>query len=203
MIIVGWNNWFCSVNYPAIPKPYFTDGHPDEIDFKEAEDFGGEMVSRSLRIYKGEIQLIPKFPTGREYDEIYDPLPPPPKEATEEFYLNHFGLKFSVDKDKCKYPKCTLCIDNCPMQSINFSVSPPSFDVNCDKCFLCEQICPNGAINYDWDSYVKSHLAMIPPLEESLKLFEERGKFRRLISQEKIGWDTFFWKKRHPRFKVK
>ena len=40
LIVIGWNDWFGSCFFPAIPKPYFTDGHPDEIDLKEAADFG-------------------------------------------------------------------------------------------------------------------------------------------------------------------
>ena len=74
-----------AVYYPAVPKPYFTDGHPDAIDLKEAEDFGREMVERSRRIYRGETQLIPTLPKGSEYDELYDPAPPPPEETLEEF----------------------------------------------------------------------------------------------------------------------
>ena len=62
LTVIGWNDWFGSCYFPCIPKPYFTDGHPDEIDLKEAEDFGREMVERSRRIYRGEPQLIPRFP---------------------------------------------------------------------------------------------------------------------------------------------
>jgi len=50
LIVIGWNSWYGSQYYPFLPKPYITDGHPDEIDIKEAEDFGTEMVIRSRRI---------------------------------------------------------------------------------------------------------------------------------------------------------
>ena len=40
LIAIGWKDWFASAYHPLIPKPYFTDGHPDAIDLKEAEDFG-------------------------------------------------------------------------------------------------------------------------------------------------------------------
>ena len=73
LTVIGWNDWFGSVVYPPCPIPYFTDGHPDEIDLKEAEDFGREMVERSRRIYQGETELIPELPRGKEYDDIYDP----------------------------------------------------------------------------------------------------------------------------------
>jgi hypothetical protein len=33
--------------------------------------------------------------------------------------------------------------------------------------------------------------------------FEAKGLFRRLVPDEKIGWDTSFWKSnKHPRFKI-
>lgn len=52
LTVIGWNDWFGRVVRPVTPKPCFTDGHSDAIDLKEAENFGGEMVERSRRIYK-------------------------------------------------------------------------------------------------------------------------------------------------------
>ena len=201
MTVIGWQNWFCSVYFPVVPKPYFTDGHPDEVDLKEAEDFGREMVERSRRIYSGEANIIPSLPRGSEYDEIYDPGEMPPAEVLRAFYKVQSSLTFTVDREKCNYPECTFCIDNCPMDSIDFSESPPVFNINCDKCFLCEQTCPRGAISIDCDPYSNAHLPMIPPLENSLAIFEARGRFRRLVPPENIGWNTFLWKKQPPRFK--
>lgn len=202
LTVIGWNDWFGSVYYPAVPKPYFTDGHPDEIDLKEAEDFGREMVERSRRIYEGETQLIPKFPRGSEYDELYEPTPQPPKEILAEFYKTQARIELKVNPNKCKYPQCTLCIDNCPMHSIDFSVSPPLFNIDCDRCWLCEQACPNGAIEVDWLPYHNAHYPMIAPLQKSLEVFEARGRFRRLVPLKDIGWDTFLWQFKHPRFKI-
>ena len=71
LTVIGWKDWFCSAYHPVIPKPYFTDGHPDAIDLREAEDFGREMVDRSRRISLGETDLIPTLPKGTEYDERY------------------------------------------------------------------------------------------------------------------------------------
>ena len=209
LTIIGWNDWFCSVVFPVVPMPYFTDGHPDAIDLKEAEDFGREMVERSRRIYQGETQLIPTFPKGREYEEIY--VPPevelPPKLADPEWKRNKIAeasIEFKVNAEKCKYPKCTFCIDNCPTESIDFSTSPPIFNINCTKCWLCEQTCPSGAIEVDWEPLQKAHEPFtISLLQRSLEIFETKGRFRRLVPLENIGWDTPFWKlKKHPRFKV-
>ena len=55
-------DWYGSVFLPEMPHPYPTDGHPDEIDLKEAEDFGREMVENSRRIHNGQTELIPPEP---------------------------------------------------------------------------------------------------------------------------------------------
>lgn len=63
LTVIGWCDWY-GHNWGPIhnPTPYGTDGHPDEIDLKEAEEFGREMVWRSQRIYAGETSLIPEEP---------------------------------------------------------------------------------------------------------------------------------------------
>jgi NAD-dependent dihydropyrimidine dehydrogenase PreA subunit len=48
--------------------------------------------------------------------------------------------------DKCRYPECTLCIDNCMMGAINFKNNPPGISANCANCSLCDKLCPNHAI---------------------------------------------------------
>jgi flavodoxin len=69
--VIGWKNWYASVWLPEHPKPYFTDGHPDEIDLEEAREFGREIAERSRRVVSGENHLIPNLPVGREYHELY------------------------------------------------------------------------------------------------------------------------------------
>jgi len=34
-------------------EPYFTDGHTDDIDIREANDFKTDSVERSQKIYQG------------------------------------------------------------------------------------------------------------------------------------------------------
>ena len=86
--VIGMRDWYGSVHFQVAPKPYFTDGHPDETDLREAELFGAEMVERSRKIYSGQTDLIP---------ELTDlPMSPPsnlPKPQPE------------LLKDKCLYPE--------------------------------------------------------------------------------------------------
>ena len=209
LTVIGWDDWFCDVVYPVTPSPYFITGHPDAIDIEEAKAFGKEMVDRSHRISEGEIDLIPTFPRGKAYDDIYVPVEvPPTKEYPEEWdkLLKAIeGVEFKVNTEKCKYPRCTICIDNCPVGSIDFSNSPPKFHANCEKCFHCEQICPNGSIETDYEAFKSAHdLFTDVLLKQSLEFFEAQGRFRRLTPLKDIGWNTPFWKSRkHPRYKIK
>lgn len=218
LTVIGWNDWFGNVYFPCIPKPYFTDGHPDDIDLEEAEEFGRAMMERSRRIHKGETQLIPTLPRGKEYDEMYNPLMaqrqsenkvPDLKQLEEnkerqKKFTNTLSLEFKVNKQKCHYPKCTMCVDNCPMNAIDFSISPPMFNKDCDRCFLCEMACPWGAIEYDFEPLQKMH--EVKPgesmLQKSLEIFEARGRFRRLVPLDKIGWDNTLYKIKKPRYKI-
>ena len=204
LIVIGWRDWFCSAYHPIIPKPYFTDGHPDAIDLKEAEDFGREMVERSRRISLGETELIPTLPKGREYDERYCLIPDSFSVAGDQWKRFARRRNFKVNLERCNYPRCTYCIDNCPTGAIDFSVSPPLFDKDCDSCFLCEQTCPRGAIEFDYDEMEKGHKPLNRSvLQKSLDTFEAKGLFRRLVPNEEIGWDTPFFKlKKPPRFKI-
>ena len=200
IIVVGWNNWYCSVTMPEKPKPYFTDGHPDEIDLNEAKSFGREMVERSRRIYAGETQLIPTLPKGREYDELY-----PGTESLRRINLEKLGwvdlrnFDFKVNKEKCMYPKCTVCIDNCPTHSINLSVSPPVFRKSCDRCWFCEQICPRGAIEVDWEPQVKfMDKYIIQDFARASEVAEAKGRFRRLVPLKDVGWNTYWYSVKTP-----
>jgi flavodoxin/ferredoxin len=201
--VIGWNDWFTAAYHPVIPKPYFTDGHPDEIDISEAEDFGKEMVERSRRISQGETGLIPRLPKGKEYDERYFPVLDSFAVAGHEFKRLVRRVDFTVNKEKCNYPKCTHCMDNCPSNAIDMSVSPPVFDKDCDSCFLCEQTCPMGAIEFDYRPLDADHKPLnVSVLQKSVDTFEAMGHFRRLVPNEKIGWDNSFWKTKKPRFKI-
>ncbi len=53
----------------------------------------------------------------------------------------------AIDMKKCTYPKCKLCLDNCPQNAIDFSYNPPLFHHDCEGCDMCYCVCPTGAVS--------------------------------------------------------
>jgi len=60
LTVIGTRDWYG--NCPFMPQPYHTYGHPDEVDLKEAEEFGQEMVERSRKIFFWRNQPYPSVP---------------------------------------------------------------------------------------------------------------------------------------------
>jgi ferredoxin len=186
--VIGARKWYGSVYHPLLPKPYLTDGHPDEIDLKEAEEFGRSLPEISSRISSGEMDLIPPMP----------PMPPP--RALERIIPEK---EFNIEK--CLYPECTLCMDNCRLKVIDLSTSPPTFPKKCPPCFFCELICPVGAVVIDYEPYSNEETTRAEKFfKEALRKAEAEGSFRRLIPEDKVGWDTPFYKlhSKHPRWVI-
>ena len=207
--VIGSKNWFGSVHFQLASSPYYTEGHPDEIDLKEAEEFGKEMVERSRRIKEGEADLIPTLSPYVFTPQLW---------VLTEFYRSghnpHGRLKY--DPEKCLYPKCSLCVENCLMEYIDLSASPRkygSLGTECDMwlgCTFCEMICPTGAIYCDWEAFLKESgelLSMFEfnPLEEAAKQCVASGKLRMLIPFEEVRWDRLYFMvhNKRPRFKIK
>jgi len=194
------------VYMPGMPKPYYTAGHPDEQDFAEAEAFGREMAENSPRIKAGETELI--YPDPEMNDKVFEQAmicsnmllcPTNPQGA---FYRN---------PEKCHYPQCHVCMDNCTMGYIDLSADPPRFGNrgfqcdDCHECSYCFMICPFGAVETDDPGQFereKSHRHF--NFEVMLDRDEAEGKFRRLIPVEKVGFDTpyVFWHPDRPYLKV-
>jgi flavodoxin/ferredoxin len=201
---IGYKNWYGGVNQLAcMPKPYPTDGHPDDIDLKEAEYFGKEMANLGQRISMGETQLIPSIPV---WNEGIDPLWKPDSVKKGPLYHQVVALdrqvkaERKIDLKKCKQPACTLCVENCPMETIDFSVTQ-IFKKQCIVCHLCESVCPEGAIEYDHEPYYTIHVDHGFYDFKDLREQASKGRFRPLVPWDKIGTDGPGYKNdRHPRF---
>jgi len=179
LIVIGYHSCYGEVRMPSIPRPYFTDGHPDSFDLKEAADFGKEMVERSLRVSQGKKGLIPDILSMKE--RVFPPEP---------------SVEIKFNKERCRYPICRLCVDNCPVEGcIDLSQDPVIFaeEEKCLNCYFCWKICPNGAIEADWEPLARAFREI--ELPGALKLLERakaRGYFRSLVG--KVDVDTPWYK---------
>ena len=207
LVVIGVERWYANTYIPGTADPYPTAGHPDEIDLQEAENFGREMAERSQRIYAGETELIP-------------PLPKAPKPALAEFLREHHKKEAAYwaergitiekhiqtpekyNREKCLYPKCQLCMDNCPMDGIDLTVDPPVIAKPCMHCMFCAKICPTGAMdeNFFYNTPAERTIKATPEFYlEQLAIDEAKGRFRRLVPIDKIGWNTPYYVKHNKR----
>jgi ferredoxin len=192
--VIGTADWYGNAYLPWHAEPYPTAGHPDKQDLEGAEDFGREMVDRSKTISAGNTKLIPPVPQTP---------PPMPLAANPAWDLNHWYFKFH--SEKCLYPQCRLCMDNCPMDGIDLSLDPPVFALPCQKhCSFCTMICPTGALEADeyekqTPNYLRLQREIILP---RLAKQEKEGNFRRLIPEEKVSLEVSFGMihKKHPKW---
>ena len=202
LTVTGMGNWYGNCYLLHMPEPYPTGGHPDAIDLKEAENFGKEMAERSRKIAAGETGLIPAVP----------PMPPPlmkpagvKKEDVPGWVIESFKDRLKYHKEKCKYPKCRLCMDNCPVDGIDLSMNPPVLARPCLVCEFCARICPTGALDMEeWVADMAKVTARIIPMSlfPSLNKAESEGKFRRLLPEDQIKPDVYGYMlhKKHPQW---
>jgi ferredoxin len=197
LVVIGTGDWYgdCTLYHHCYPYP--TAGHPDDIDLKDAEEFGRDMVNRSRRIHNGETDLIPPVPLA----------PRPPGEAEMEGIkkIEMFPKMIKFHKEKCIYPECRICMDHCPMDGIDLTVKPPVIAKPCAKCEFCARICPTGALDiHDWLEYLDAAVPMMKTvILPILKNAEEAGHFRRLLPVEKIDY-TVNYKRytEHPQWVI-
>ena len=174
--------------------PWWTDGHPDAIDLQAAADFGKGMAERGQRVLRGERIQMPKFSrVERESARKHQK-----SSKVNRAVSRGFEFKMTWNKEKCRYPKCRLCVDNCPVGAINLSVSPVLFRKGCISCYFCEMLCPTGAIEFDPESVKARRQARIDALREhnyfeffkraSTELIANRTTlYRRVVSEIEIG----------------
>lgn len=242
LTVLGWKDWYASASLHGHAKPWYTDGHPDDMDLQEAKAFGTAMANHSLQVAGGSTALIPALPSPEASDEIYGedmivgmlkmmkdgpggpggmpggPMPEPeedphpPKYPTAMAYVMGLeGLKagpnpnngnLRVDKDRCI--GCGRCARACFCENIDASQTPPRFlSQNCEHCLFCESVCPTGAILYDAQPVTPgSPQSPGGRMQQEIAIAEAKGRFRRIIPEHEVGWDTP-WEKAttHPRIK--
>jgi flavodoxin/NAD-dependent dihydropyrimidine dehydrogenase PreA subunit len=191
LVVIGIRDWYAKSYLPMTPDPYPTDGHPDATDLQEAEAFGSAMVKRSQRIAAGESDLIPPIPPS---PPPMPALPPLPNVDLNQM-SNPFRAMLRFHKEKCLFPECTLCMENCPMDGMDHSVNPSVIATPCIGCNFCTMICPTGALDDSaWlGLFAAGHHnleSMKADLLPRLAQAEADGAFRRLVPVEKIGFDT-------------
>jgi flavodoxin/Pyruvate/2-oxoacid:ferredoxin oxidoreductase delta subunit len=205
LTVTGWNDWYGSGFIPLMPKPYYTDGHPDEIDLKEATEFGREIAQRSRKIADGESQLIPELPEEEEYYKLYGT---PMDLGGGNEMADMVKLKPVYNAEKCLYPKCTKCMDNCPTKSIDLSKSPPISHETCGPCLVwfCEQLCPTGAMEVNWsiaDKMMETMTSIFTKLAEPMEEYRELRRFRSLIAEEEGSGTPLYKKKNRPKLIIR
>jgi len=71
MTVLGWKDWYGQASLPGHNKPWFSDGHPDEIDLAEAESFGAAMVVHSKKVTEGATDIIPTLHSKEASDQVW------------------------------------------------------------------------------------------------------------------------------------
>ncbi|MCP3940348.1 MAG: hypothetical protein GY710_02565 [Desulfobacteraceae bacterium] len=185
--VIGWKDWFG--NYYNGPQPYFTHDHPDKIDLQEAKNFGRKILERSKKIFQGDRKLIPKLPNKKEYHKIYgvSTSEKPGGKKQLESFLNQNKPK--LNKEKCKFPKCSICMKNCPTQCIDMAKSPLISYEHCDSCFFCSLLCPTGALETKFHSEVNDMEKVkmyYQNFAKDLLKYKTLRNFRCLIPENKL-----------------
>ena len=107
------------------------------------------------------------------------------------------------DMAKCIYPQCTLCVDHCPMDCIDFKTKPPTIHTNCEGCDMCWCVCPKDAISIPNLAQNQMLLRMTGPdhpFVHTVDKYEAAGRFRRLTPLSQVGFDhPVFLNKNAPR----
>jgi ferredoxin len=182
LTVIGTGDWYGDCYLLHMPQPYPTAGHPDAIDLEGAEAFGREMVARSIRIRAGETDLIPAAPAP----PAPPPTAPPGANGDAPLVVGSFGRLLKFDKEKCLYPSCTLCMDNCPMHGMDLSVDPPILAKPCLDCEFCARLCPTGALDMTPWLEAMDDPTITQKLLDTLVEAEKEGRFRMLIPLSEI-----------------
>ena len=176
----------------------------------EASDeiYGLDMVSGMLEMMKQGGFPMENAPNAPEPAAVEDPFPPK-YPSTMDYIMSLEGLKnnggplnsnLRVDPELCI--GCGRCAKACFCDNIDASKTPPVIlSQNCEMCMFCESVCPTGAIQYDSQPTGPfSPQAKGGMMQQEIARAEAKGRFRRIIPVEEVGWDSM-WEDvtSHPR----
>jgi flavodoxin/NAD-dependent dihydropyrimidine dehydrogenase PreA subunit len=178
-LVVGTFDSYSASSIQFYPEVMHTVNHPDDIELREASDFGKNICDVSLRIENGELTLIPKF------NLIEDTWWVKQGKTLIPDFLRRIFPKFEINEEECT--KCLTCQENCPTDAIDVEADPPEIQKEpCIFCGYCEKACPEGAIKADWKLMRVGSKGILKLYVQELKKGEEQGKFRPYVDYEKI-----------------
>ncbi len=175
--VIGTFDSYSASSIQFYPKVMHTIDHPDEIELREAEEFGKNICEISLKVQKGDVNLIPKFELISKTWWARQS-----KQLTLKV-LKQISPKFTINVDKCT--KCLTYQENCPVDAIDVEKAEIQKE-GCISCWYCEKACPEGAIEADWSFIKKASKSNLQGYIDSLKEAEKQGKFRPYIDYENI-----------------
>ena len=177
LVVIGAFDSYSESSLQFYPKIVHTAGHPDEIELKEAQEFGENLCALSLKIQSGESNLIPSFELAKKtwWARAAKMMTPQ--------ILKKISPKFKINMEKCT--KCMVCQDNCPVDAIDIEKLEIQKE-GCLFCWFCEKACPAGAIEADW-SFMRENLKWnLKNYVKDLKKAELQGRFRPYVDYESI-----------------
>jgi ferredoxin len=163
MTVIGWKDWYCSSALPGHAKPWYTDGHPDEIDLAEAESFGAAMVVHSRKISEGASDIIPTLHSKETSDQIWGIGHPYIKFGTGQ--QSSTSAAGSDKKTESKpYPLAIPTsqnyirqIEGLQNEGVSRALHGNELKINPDKCIQCKRCvkgCPCNNIDDSVFPYV-------------------------------------------------
>ncbi|MBD3340240.1 MAG: 4Fe-4S dicluster domain-containing protein [Candidatus Lokiarchaeota archaeon] len=178
-IVIDCFDCYASTSLQFYPDPMHTANHPDEVEFREAREFGQNLCNSLTKIRKGKDWKLPEFKLIKNTWWAHE------SENLTLKVLRKISPKFSLNDEKCV--KCMVCQENCPTDAINMNAEPPELQKEgCIFCWNCEKICPNGAIEADWSIMKKKSKKNLLRYIDILKDAEKRGNFRPHINYKII-----------------
>jgi len=186
--IIGFHNTYANITVPFYPRPSYTSGHPDIVDFEQAKDFGREIIRRSVQITNGARHLIPEAGPVSSEEWIVES-----KALTDEV-IQQFIPRFSINTETCI--QCHACEENCPVQGIDITADPPRIQEPCMYCWRCVTICPTLSVEADWGPLVAMAPKNYARYKKELDKVAARGGFRWLVDPESINVDDPLYKQR-------